>query len=124
MLENRQAMKRTFAQLFERHDVLGVDHYPQELLAALHAVAPATPAAPTIVLLTPGVHNSAYFEHSYLARHMGIELVEGGDLLCHDDFVYMRTTHGLERVDSIRSRSATTRCSARRGCSTPTAPAT
>jgi uncharacterized circularly permuted ATP-grasp superfamily protein len=104
MLENRQAMKRIFAQLFERHDVLGVDQYPQELLAALHAVAPPTPSAPTVVLLTPGVHNSAYFEHSYLARHMGIELVEGGDLLCHDDVVYMRTTHGLERVDVIYRR--------------------
>jgi uncharacterized circularly permuted ATP-grasp superfamily protein len=104
MLENRQAMKRTFAQLFQRYGVLGIDHYPQELLAALRAVAPPTTAAPTIVLLTPGVHNSAYFEHSFLARHMGIELVEGGDLLCHDDVVYMRTTSGLERVDVIYRR--------------------
>jgi uncharacterized circularly permuted ATP-grasp superfamily protein len=104
MLENRQAMKRTFAQLYQRYGVLGIDHYPQELLAALRAVAPPTTAAPTIVLLTPGVHNSAYFEHSFLARHMGIELVEGGDLLCHDDVVYMRTTSGLERVDVIYRR--------------------
>jgi uncharacterized circularly permuted ATP-grasp superfamily protein len=84
--------------------VLGIDHYPQELLAALRAVAPAAAAMPTVVLLTPGVHNSAYFEHSFLARHMGIELVEGGDLLCHDDVVYMRTTQGLERVDVIYRR--------------------
>jgi len=104
MLENRQAMKRTFARLFERHEVLGIDQYPQELLAALRAVAPPAGTNPTVVLLTPGVHNSAYFEHSYLARHMGIELVEGGDLICHDDIVYMRTTSGLERVDVIYRR--------------------
>jgi uncharacterized circularly permuted ATP-grasp superfamily protein len=104
MLENRSAMKREFAPLFERYGVLGIDQYPQELLAALRAVAPAAAAVPTVVLLTPGVHNSAYFEHSFLARHMGIELVEGGDLLCHDDVVYMRTTQGLQRVDVIYRR--------------------
>jgi uncharacterized circularly permuted ATP-grasp superfamily protein len=104
MLENRQAMKRTFAPLFERSGVLGIDHYPRELLAALHAVAPPGVLSPTIVLLTPGVHNSAYFEHSFLARHMGIELVEGGDLICHDDVVYMRTTQGLRQVDVIYRR--------------------
>jgi len=104
MLENRQAMKRTFAPLFERGDVLGIDHYPGELLAALTAVAPPGVTSPTVVLLTPGVHNSAYFEHSFLARHMGIELVEGGDLICHDDFVFMRTTHGLQQVDVIYRR--------------------
>jgi uncharacterized circularly permuted ATP-grasp superfamily protein len=104
MLENRSAMKREFAPLFERYGVLGIDQYPQELLAALRAVAPAAAAMPTVVLLTPGVHNSAYFEHSFLARHMGIELVEGGDLLCHDDVVYMRTTQGLQRVDVIYRR--------------------
>jgi uncharacterized circularly permuted ATP-grasp superfamily protein len=104
MLENRQAMKRSFAQLFQRYDVLGIDHYPQELLAALHGVAPPAATTPTIVLLTPGVHNSAYFEHSFLARHMGIELVEGSDLICHEDVVYMRTTQGLERVDVIYRR--------------------
>jgi uncharacterized circularly permuted ATP-grasp superfamily protein len=71
MLENRQAMKRVFAPLFERYGVLGIDQYPQELLAALRAVAPVAAAMPTVVLLTPGVHNSAYFEHSFLARHMG-----------------------------------------------------
>ena len=104
MLENRQAMKRTFAPLFERSGVLGIDHYPRELLAALNAVAPPSTLSPTIVLLTPGVHNSAYFEHSFLARHMGIDLVEGGDLICHDDIVYMRTTQGLRRVDVIYRR--------------------
>jgi uncharacterized circularly permuted ATP-grasp superfamily protein len=104
MLENRSAMKREFAPLFERYGVLAIDQYPQELLASLRAGAPPAAATPTVVLLTPGVHNSAYFEHSYLARHMGIELVEGGDLLCHDDVVYMRTTQGLERIDVIYRR--------------------
>ena len=96
MLENRAAMKRTFSQLFERHGVAGIDHYPQELLAVLSAVAPASARGDlTIVLLTPGVHNSAYYEHSFLARQMGIELVEGSDLVCHEDVVFMRTTRGL-----------------------------
>jgi uncharacterized circularly permuted ATP-grasp superfamily protein len=104
MLENRQAMKRTFADLFERCGVLGIDHYPEELLDALRSVAPVGALEPTVVLLTPGVHNSAYFEHSFLARHMGIQLVEGRDLVCHDDEVYMRTTRGLERVNVIYRR--------------------
>jgi uncharacterized circularly permuted ATP-grasp superfamily protein len=104
MLENRSAMKREFAPLFERYGVFPIDQYPHELLAALRAVAPPAAAVPTVVLLTPGVHNSAYFEHSFLARHMGIELVEGGDLLCHDDVVYMRTTQGLQRIDVIYRR--------------------
>jgi len=105
MLENRAAMKRTFSQLFERHGVAGIDHYPQELLAVLNAVAPASARGDlTVVLLTPGVHNSAYFEHSFLARQMGIELVEGSDLVCHEDVVYMRTTRGLQRVDVIYRR--------------------
>ena len=105
MLENRAAMKRTFSQLFERHGVAGIDHYPQELLAVLNAVAPASARGDlTVVLLTPGVHNSAYYEHSFLARQMGIELVEGGDLVCHEDVVYMRTTRGLQRVDVIYRR--------------------
>ena len=105
MLENRAAMKRTFSQLFERHGVAGIDHYPQELLAVLSAVAPASARGDlTIVLLTPGVHNSAYFEHSFLARQMGIELVEGSDLVCHEDVVFMRTTRGLQRVDVIYRR--------------------
>ncbi len=105
MLENRAAMKRTFSQLFERHGVAGIDHYPQELLAVLNAVAPASARDDlTVVLLTPGVHNSAYYEHSFLARQMGIELVEGSDLVCHEDVVYMRTTRGLQRVDVIYRR--------------------
>ena len=105
MLENRVAMKRTFSQLFERHGVAGVNHYPQELLAVLNAVAPASARGDvTVVLLTPGVHNSAYYEHSFLARQMGIELVEGSDLVCHEDVVYMRTTRGLQRVDVIYRR--------------------
>ena len=105
MLENRAAMKRTFSQLFELHGVAGIDAYPQELLAVLNAVAPASARGDlTVVLLTPGVHNSAYFEHSFLARQMGIELVEGSDLVCHEDVVYMRTTRGLQRVDVIYRR--------------------
>ena len=105
MLENRAAMKRTFSQLFELHGVAGIDQYPQELLAVLNAVAPAsTHGDRTVVLLTPGVHNSAFYEHSFLARQMGIELVEGSDLVCHEDVVYMRTTRGLQRVDVIYRR--------------------
>ena len=105
MLENRAAMKRTFSQLFERHGVAGIDHYPQELHAVLNAVAPASARGDlTVVLLTPGVHNSAYYEHSFLARQMGIELVEGSDLVCHEDVVFMRTTRGLQRVDVIYRR--------------------
>ncbi|MEO5576990.1 MAG: circularly permuted type 2 ATP-grasp protein [Gaiellaceae bacterium] len=105
MLENRAAMKRTFSQLFERQGIAGIDHYPQELLAVLNAVAPAAARGDlTVVLLTPGVHNSAYYEHSFLARQMGIELVEGSDLVCHEDVVYMRTTRGLQRVDVIYRR--------------------
>ncbi len=105
MLENRAAMKRTLSGLVEQHGVAGIDHYPQELLAVLNAVAPPSARGDlTVVLLTPGVHNSAYYEHSFLARQMGIELVEGSDLVCHEDVVYMRTTSGLQRVDVIYRR--------------------
>jgi uncharacterized circularly permuted ATP-grasp superfamily protein len=104
MLENRQAMKRIFSRLFARHGVRPVEHYPQELLATLRAVAPAPPADPCVVLLTPGTYNSAYFEHSFLARQMGIEIVEGRDLVVHDDRVFMRTTQGLQAVDVIYRR--------------------
>jgi uncharacterized circularly permuted ATP-grasp superfamily protein len=104
MLENRQAMKRTFAGLFARYGVLPVEHYPQELLSTLRGLAAPTAAEPCVVLLTPGVFNSAYFEHSFLARQMGIEIVEGRDLVTHDDHVYMRTTHGLKAVDVIYRR--------------------
>jgi uncharacterized circularly permuted ATP-grasp superfamily protein len=104
MLENRQAMKRTFARLFARHGVRSVEHYPQELLSTLRGLAPAHVPEPCVVLLTPGLYNSAYFEHSFLARQMGIEIVEGRDLVAHDDRVYMRTTQGLKQVDVIYRR--------------------
>jgi uncharacterized circularly permuted ATP-grasp superfamily protein len=104
MLENRQAMKRSFPRIFERYGVAPIDHYPQELRATLCSIAPREAPDPTVVLLTPGIYNSAYFEHSFLARQMGIEIVEGRDLVCHDNRVYMRTTHGLQRVDVIYRR--------------------
>ena len=104
MLANRQVMKRIFPHLFASYGVRSIDHYGQVLLATLRALAPPDCADPTIVLLTPGVYNSAYFEHSFLARQMGIELVEGRDLLTHDNVVYMRTTGGLRRVDVIYRR--------------------
>ena len=104
MLENRQAMKRTFADLFSRYDVLPIEHYPHELLNTLRAVAPHDYSDATIVLLTPGIHNSAYFEHTFLARQMGIEIVEGRDLVAHHDKIYMRTTKGLKLVDVIYRR--------------------
>ncbi|HLL80659.1 MAG TPA: circularly permuted type 2 ATP-grasp protein, partial [Ktedonobacteraceae bacterium] len=95
MLANRQVMKRTFSSLFGSYDVQPIDHYGQALLSTLLSLAPAGRSEPVIVLLTPGVYNSAYFEHAFLARQMGIELVEGRDLLVHDNIVYMRTTGGL-----------------------------
>lgn len=104
MLANRIVMKRVFPRLFGNYGVRPVDHYGQALLATLRALAPTSRPDPTIVLLTPGVYNSAYFEHAFLARQMGIELVEGRDLLCHDNIVYMRTTAGLRRVDVIYRR--------------------
>ena len=104
MLENRQAMKRTFARLFERYGVMPIDHYPQELVQTLRSVAPHDNPDPTIVLLTPGIFNSAYFEHTFLARQMGIEIVEGHDLVAHNNRVYMRTTRGLKPVDVIYRR--------------------
>lgn len=104
MLANRQVMKRIFPRLFSDYGVRPIDHYGQALLATLRALAPNRSADPTIVLLTPGVFNSAYFEHTFLARQMGIKLVEGRDLLVHDNVVYMRTTAGLQRVDVIYRR--------------------
>jgi uncharacterized circularly permuted ATP-grasp superfamily protein len=105
MLENREIMLRLFPELFARHRVAPVENYPDELLATLKSVAPATAAAdPTVVLLTPGVYNSAYYEHSFLADKLGIELVEGRDLLVKGEVVYMRTTEGLKRVDVIYRR--------------------
>jgi uncharacterized circularly permuted ATP-grasp superfamily protein len=104
MLTNRQVIKRIFPLLFNSYDVRPVDHYGQALLATLRALAPAHRPDPTIVLLTPGVFNSAYFEHTFLARQMGIALVEGRDLFVHDNVVYMRTTAGPQRVDVIYRR--------------------
>src|SRR5215210_2143101 len=104
MLANRMVMKRVFPRLFGNYGVRPIDDYGQALLATLRALAPPDRPDPTIVLLTPGVYNSAYFEHAFLARQMGIELVEGRDLLVHDNFVYMRTTAGLRRVDVIYRR--------------------
>jgi len=103
MLANRQVIKRVFPTMFSDYGVRPIDHYGQALLATLRALAPHR-ADPTIVLLTPGPYNSAYFEHTFLARQMGIELVEGRDLLVHDNVVYMRTTGGLRRVDVIYRR--------------------
>jgi uncharacterized circularly permuted ATP-grasp superfamily protein len=104
MLTNRRVMKRTFPQLFNSYGVRPIEHYPQLLLATLRSLAPEGRPEPNIVLLTPGVFNSAYFEHTYLARQMGIDLVEGRDLVTHDNIVYMRTTDGLKRVDVIYRR--------------------
>jgi uncharacterized circularly permuted ATP-grasp superfamily protein len=104
MLTNRAVMKRAFPRLFANYGVRPIDHYGKALLTTLRTLAPAHRPDPTIVLLTPGVYNSAYFEHTFLARTMGIELVEGRDLLCHDNVVYMRTTAGLRRVDVIYRR--------------------
>jgi uncharacterized circularly permuted ATP-grasp superfamily protein len=104
MLVSRQVMKRIFPELFRQCSVQPIEHYSQALLATLRALAPQGCAEPTIALLTPGVYNSAYFEHAFLARQMGIELVEGRDLVTHDNFVYMRTTAGLRRVDVIYRR--------------------
>src|ERR1700733_5316742 len=104
MLTNRRVMKRTFPQLFHSYGVRPIEHYPQLLLNTLNSLAPEGRPEPNIVLLTPGVFNSAYFEHTYLARQMGIDLVEGRDLVTHDNIVYMRTTDGLKRVDVIYRR--------------------
>jgi len=105
MLENREIMMRLFPELFSRHRVAPVENYPNELLATLKSVAPLTASSdPTAVLLSPGIYNSAYYEHSFLADHLGIELVEGRDLLVKDDVVFMRTTEGLKRVDVIYRR--------------------
>jgi uncharacterized circularly permuted ATP-grasp superfamily protein len=103
MLESRQALKRIFASLFDRYGVRAIDDYPRELYETLRSVAPRGGDA-TVVLLTPGAYNSAYFEHSFLARQMGIEIVEGRDLVVHRNRVFTRTTHGLERVDVIYRR--------------------
>jgi uncharacterized circularly permuted ATP-grasp superfamily protein len=104
MLENRKMMMRLFPELFGRMAVAPVDHYTGLLLGNLRAVAPAGVLDPTIALLTPGAHNSAYFEHAFLAQQMGVELVEGQDLFVRNNVVYMRTTRGQQRVDVIYRR--------------------
>ncbi len=104
MLEDRKMMMRLFPELFSQHRVAPVAHYPDLLLETLRSVAPASVNEPTVVVLTPGMHNSAYFEHAFLAQQMGIELVEGQDLFVRDNFVYMRTTQGPKRVDVIYRR--------------------
>ena len=105
MLENREIMMRLFPELFSRHRVAPVENYPDELLATLKSVAPKTASSePTVVLLTPGIYNSAYYEHSFLADKLGIELVEGRDVVVKGQFAYMRTTEGLKRIDVIYRR--------------------
>ena len=104
VIENRLAMTRTFPALFADHRVHQVDEYPSRLLGALRAAAPHGLADPFVVVLTPGVHNAAYFEHTLLARLMGVELVEGRDLFCWRNRVYVHTTHGRRPVDVIYRR--------------------
>jgi uncharacterized circularly permuted ATP-grasp superfamily protein len=104
MLTNRRVMKRILPQLFREYNVRPIEQYTQLLLGTLRSLAPEGRPEPNIVLLSPGVFNSAYFEHAYLARQMGIELVEGRDLVTHDNVIYMRTTGGLRRVDVIYRR--------------------
>ena len=105
MLENREIMLRLFPELFARHRVAPVENYPDELLATLKSVAPPSASSdPIVVLLTPGVYNSAYYEHSFLADKLGVELVEGRDLFVKDESVFMRTTQGPRRVDVIYRR--------------------
>ncbi len=104
MLEDRKMMMRLFPELFASHKVAPVQHYPDLLLEKLRAVAPKGVGDPTVVVLTPGAYNSAYFEHTFLAQQMGVELVEGRDLFVKDGVVYMRTTQGPQRVDVIYRR--------------------
>ncbi len=104
MLENRKMMMRLFPQLFGRMPVAPIDHYTDVLLDNLRAVAPEHVSQPTVVVMTPGAYNSAYFEHAFLAQQMGIELVEGQDLFVSNNYVYMRTTAGPQRVDVIYRR--------------------
>jgi uncharacterized circularly permuted ATP-grasp superfamily protein len=105
MIENRIITKRVFPELLQDLDVLPVDDYPSHLFEMLVSIAPDTTDAPRIAVLTPGIYNSAYFEHSFLAQQIGAELVEGNDLVVkNDDCVYMRTINGLEKVDVIYRR--------------------
>jgi uncharacterized circularly permuted ATP-grasp superfamily protein len=104
MIEDRKMMMRLFPELFNAHRVAPVEHYPDLLLETLRASAPDTTGEPTVVVLTPGMYNSAYFEHAFLAQQMGVELVQGQDLFVREGFVYMRTTRGPKRVDVIYRR--------------------
>ena len=104
VLENREVMKRTVPQVFDGLSILPVEDYPEQLLKMLQYIAPATAREPNVVVLTPGIYNSAYFEHCFLARQMGVELVQGSDLVVTDGYVYTRTTRGLKRVDVIYRR--------------------
>lgn len=104
MIENRKMMMRLFPELFERQTVLPVEHYPALLLETLRAAAPPRVHDPVVAVLTPGQYNSAYFEHAFLAQQMGVELVEGADLIVKDNVVYMRTTAGRQRLDVIYRR--------------------
>ncbi len=104
VVENRRTMARVFPELFASHRVRPVDSYPARLLEALRASAATGVSDPTVVVLTPGVHNAAYFEHTFLARQMGVELVEGRDLVCRGTEVFMRTTEGEQRVDVVYRR--------------------
>jgi uncharacterized circularly permuted ATP-grasp superfamily protein len=104
MLENRKMMMRLFPELFSHQAIAPVEHYPDLLLDNLRSVAPEDESHPNVVVMTPGQFNSAYFEHAFLAQQMGVELVEGNDLFVRDDTVYMRTTHGPQRVHVIYRR--------------------
>ncbi|WP_227814339.1 circularly permuted type 2 ATP-grasp protein [Nitrogeniibacter aestuarii] len=104
MIEDRKMMMRLFPELFARHKIAPVLHYPDLLFDSLNSVAPLGVENPTVAVLTPGALNSAYFEHTYLAQQMGVQLVEGRDLFVHDDTVWMRTTQGPKRVDVIYRR--------------------
>jgi uncharacterized circularly permuted ATP-grasp superfamily protein len=104
MLENRKMTMRLFPELFNQHRIEPVAHYPDLLLETLRSLAPASANDPAVVVLTPGMYNSAYFEHAFLAQQMGVELVEGQDLFVRDGFVFMRTTQGPRRVDVIYRR--------------------
>ena len=105
MLENREVTKRVLPELFEDYSILPVDDYPSQLFSMLASLSPRANKRPSIVVLTPGIYNSAYFEHAYLAQGMGAELVEGADLSVGDDeCVYMHTVEGPMRVDVIYRR--------------------
>jgi uncharacterized circularly permuted ATP-grasp superfamily protein len=104
VLENRRVLERVWPQIFQDYDVRPVEGYPHDLLEVLQSIAPPTAEDPVVVVLTPGVYNSAYFEHAALAKAMGVELVQGSDLFVDDGAVYMRTTHGRQRIDVIYRR--------------------